>query len=56
MSPFNILYSLIKIALIVGLGGGLVDVTIAMRKKAGAAKKVGLVSLIELNRSLQQKK
>lgn len=56
MSPFAIVHSLIKFALCVGLAGGLVDMTIAMGKKAGAAKKVGLVSLVELNGSLHSKK
>ena len=55
MSPFAIVRYLIKFALCVGLAGGLVDMTIAMGKKARAAKKLGLVSLVELNRSLQPK-
>ena len=55
MSPFSVLHSLIKFALCVGFAGGLADMTIAISKKAGAASKVGLVSLVELNRSLQLK-
>jgi len=56
MSPFTIVHSLIKFALYVGIAGGLVDMTIAMGRKAGEARKVGLVSLSELNRSLYPKK
>jgi len=52
MSPLKIVISLFKLAIWVGLAGGLVDMTIAMGNKAGAAKRNGLVSLSELNRSL----
>ena len=56
MSPFSLIHSLIKFAFYVGIAGGLVDMTIAMGKKAGEAKKVGLVSFVELNRSLHTTK
>lgn len=52
MSPFNIVSSLIKFTLYVGLAGGLVDMTRAMMFKAADAHRVGLVSLTDLNRQL----
>ncbi len=55
MSPFAIFGSLIRFALRVGFACELADMTIAMRKKARAAKKVGQVSLVNLNHNLQQK-
>jgi len=56
MSPLAIVHSLIKLALFIGLAGGLVDLTIAMGNKAHEAKKVGLISLTDLNKGLYPKK
>lgn len=48
----RILLGLVKLALIVGIAGGLTDLTLAMRREALTAHKQGLVSLKKLNRSL----
>jgi len=52
MSPFKIVWALIKFSLCVGLAGGMVDLTMAMAHKALDAHRHGLVSLTELNRQL----
>jgi hypothetical protein len=48
----NLITSLISWALLLGVLGGLVDTTIALRNEAARAHSVGLVSLGTLNRSL----
>lgn len=52
MSPFAIVYSLIKFALCIGLAGGLVDATISLGRKEEEAKAISFVSLKALNDSL----
>ena len=52
MSPLRILGALVKFSLVIGLAGGLVDLTRAMMFKAADAQRVGLVSLHDLNQSL----
>ena len=44
--------TVIQWALFLGVSGGLVDATIAMRKEAAKAHEIGLVNLGHLNRSL----
>lgn len=48
----NILLGVIKLALAVGLLGGLADMTLNMRAEAVKAHQTGLVSLKKLNQSL----
>lgn len=48
----NIILGIIKLALAVGLAGGLTDMTLAMRSEAVRAHKTGLVSLKKLNQAL----
>lgn len=48
----NIILGIIKLALAVGLAGGLTDMTLAMRSEAAKAHKTGLISLKKLNESL----
>jgi hypothetical protein len=48
----NLISSLIGWALFIGLCGGLVDTTIALRKNAADATRIGLVSLTQLNHHL----
>jgi hypothetical protein len=52
MSPFKIVWALIKFSICVGLAGGMVDMTRAMMFRAADAHRQGLVSLTELNRQL----
>ena len=52
---FRPLIGLIEFAIIVGLAGGLVDLTRAMGKEAIKAHKTGIVSLYELNQKLVRK-
>lgn len=49
---YRLLVSLIEFTIIVGLAGGLVDLTRTMGTEAVKAHKVGIVKLGELNRSL----
>lgn len=51
----NIILGIIKLALAVGLAGGLTDMTLAMRGEAAKAHRAGLVSFKKLNQSLVQK-
>ena len=51
----NLIAALIRWALFLGVGGGLVDATIAMRNKAADAHRVGLISLGKLNRALLER-
>ena len=48
----RLIATVIQWALFLGVSGGLVDATIAMRKEAAKAHEIGLVSLGLLNRSL----
>ena len=47
---FRILISLIEFAILVGLAGGLVDLTHTMGNEAVFAHKTGIVKLVELNK------
>jgi len=49
---FKLITALIQWALFLGVTGGLVDVTIAMRREAAHAHQVGLISLSRLNHAL----
>lgn len=48
----TLIRTLISWALFLGVCGGLVDMTLALRREAAQAHQVGLVSLGDLNRSL----
>ena len=48
----NLITTLIRWALIIGMAGGLVDTTIALRNHAKDATRIGLVSLVRLNNHL----
>lgn len=48
----NIILGIIKLALAVGLAGGLTDMTLAIRSEAAKAHKQGLVSMKQLNKAL----
>jgi hypothetical protein len=48
----RIVLGLVKLALVVGLAGGLVDLTQSMRAEAVKAHKQGIVSLWQLNNAL----
>ena len=48
----RIVLGLVKLALVVGLTGGLIDLTQAMRDEAVTAHRQGIVSLKQLNASL----
>jgi hypothetical protein len=48
----RLIATLLQWALFLGVTGGLVDATIAMRNKAAKAHQMGLISLSQLNRSL----
>jgi len=48
----RLIATVIQWALFLGVSGGLVDATIAMRKEAAKAHQIGLISLGHLNRSL----
>lgn len=48
----RIILGLVKLALVVGLTGGLIDLTQAMRDEAVKAHKQGIISLRWLNSSL----
>ena len=49
---YRIVLRLIKLALVVGVAGGVTDTTLAMRSEAVKAHKEGLVSLKQLNHVL----
>ena len=49
---YRIVLGLIKLALVVGVAGGVTDMTLAMRREAVKAHKQGLVSLKQLNHVL----
>ena len=48
----RIVLGLVKLALVVGLAGGLIDLTQTMRDEAVKAHRQGIVSLRQLNSSL----
>lgn len=48
----RIVLGLVKLALVIGLTGGLIDLTQAMRNEAVKAHRQGIVSLKQLNSSL----
>lgn len=48
----RIVLGLIKFALVIGVAGGLTDLTFTMRSEAVKAHKQGLVSLKRLNQAL----
>jgi hypothetical protein len=48
----RIILGLVKLALVVGLTGGLIDLTQAMRDEAVKAHRQGIVSLKQLNSAL----
>lgn len=52
----RLITTIIQWALFLGVSGGLVDATIAMRKEAAKAHQIGLISLGRLNRSLLGRK
>ncbi|HCM40020.1 MAG TPA: hypothetical protein DIS93_08620 [Bdellovibrionales bacterium] len=48
----RLIATVIQWALFLGVSGGLVDATIAMRKEAAKVHQIGMISLGHLNRSL----
>lgn len=48
----NIILGIMKLALVIGIAGGLTDLTLAMRSEAAKAHKQGIVSLRQLNKVL----
>jgi hypothetical protein len=48
----RIVLGIVKLALVIGLAGGLIDLTQTMRDEAVKAHKQGIVSLKQLNSSL----
>ncbi len=48
----RIVLGLVKLALMIGFAGGLIDLTRTMRDEAAKAHRQGLVSLKQLNSSL----
>ena len=48
----RIVFGLLKLALLIGVAGGLTDLTLAMRDEARKAHEQGLVSLKQLNKVL----
>ena len=48
----KLIVSIIQWALFLGMCGGLVDVTIALRQEAAKAHQMGLISLSKLNHAL----
>lgn len=48
----RIILGLVKLALVVGLTGGLIDLTQAMRDEAVKAHRQGIVSLKQINSAL----
>lgn len=51
----RIVLGLVKLALVIGFAGGLVDLTQAMRDEAMKAHQQGLVSLKQFNSSLVER-
>lgn len=52
MNPWSFFGALIRFALLVGMAGGLVDLTRGMMGKAYRADRVGVVDLVPLTRQL----
>lgn len=52
MNLSRILLGLLKLALVIGVAGGLTDLTLAMKSEAAKAHKRGIVSLKQLNKAL----
>lgn len=48
----RIVLGLVKLALVIGVAGGLTDITLAMRSEAAKAHRQGIVSLKQLNKGL----
>lgn len=48
----RIILGIVKLALVIGVAGGLTDLTFAMKSEATKAHKQGLVSLKQLNNLL----
>lgn len=48
----RIILGLVNLALVIGVAGGLTDLTLTMRNEAAKAHKQGLVSLKQLNNAL----
>ncbi len=48
----NITLGIVKLALVIGVAGGLADLTLSMKAEAIKAHKVGLISLRQLNSTL----
>jgi hypothetical protein len=48
----QIILGIMKLAIVIGLAGGLTDLTLAMRNEAAKAHRQGLVSFKELNNAL----
>lgn len=48
----RIILGVVKLALVIGVAGGLTDLTLAMRSEAARAHRQGLVSLKRLNTAL----
>lgn len=48
----RIVLGIVQLALVIGLAGGLTDLTIAMKDEAAKAHKQGIVSLKQLNKAL----
>lgn len=56
MSPFRWILSVYRTLFFLGLAGGLIDATLAMKTKAAKAQRTGLISLSVLNRQLQRER
>lgn len=52
MSPFNIVSTLIRFSLCIGIAGGLVDMTRNMMFKAANAHQQGIVKIGDINHAL----
>ena len=50
----RIVLGIVKLALMIGIAGGLTDLTLAMKSEAAKAHKQGLVSLKQLNKALTE--
>lgn len=48
----RIVLGVVKLALVIGVGGGLTDLTLAMRSEAAKAHRQGMVSFKQLNKGL----
>lgn len=48
----RMILGIVKLALVIGIAGGLTDLTLTMKSEAAKAHKQGLVSLKQLNKAL----